>query len=540
MLETKRRSVLELDFETNKEYANPFIDVELDCKFASPSGKEHVVPGFYDGEHRWEVRFSPNETGGWSYETSANVPDRCLESVDRFEVAEPDKPVRRFLKTCPGRYWGLEYESGEPCFILGDTMYNLFGVAYCGLDVESVLKRRAQQGFNLIRARLQVSPYHPPEGYSEWQTRSTWPWGGSPQKPRFDRFNLEYSRVVDKTVRLAQELDIGFEMIMEAWGFEYPFNQRDVFLPEYEELWMRFLVARYDAFSSVYMWTLMNEYEYYPNGDWHYNPEADLWAIRTGRFVKSIAPHGHPVAIHNGPREPPFARRFRRAPGVIDLIMFQTWGTTGERDSWLAAGIEDNIAYSLKDWKGAFVLAEYGYERNPDLEMKVPGHEHMNPEHTRRGGWRGAFSGTGVIHGFENTWGPWWIPDEDQEGMKYLLVLRDFFTNIVEFHRFKPETEIIDQSIQYKTGARPLCMSTLEKDTFLVYLPSGGTVSLNLPEPSGFESSWYNPRTGKTKQASKTMKEEIAKFRTPDEADWVLVLKRGPLDIGTTTLKTEH
>ena len=124
--------------------------------------------------------------------------------------------------------------------------------------------------------------------------------------------------------------------------------------------------------------------------------------------------------------------------------------------------------------------------------------------------------------------------------MKYLLVLRDFFTNIVEFHRFKPETEIIDQSIQYKTGARPLCMSTLENDTFLVYLPSGGTVSLNLPEPSGFESSWFNPRTGKTKQASKTMKEMIAKSRTPDEDDWVLVLKRGPLDIGTTTVKAKH
>lgn len=108
MLETKRRSVLELDFETNKEYANPFIDVELDCKFASPSGKEHVVPGFYDGEHRWEVRFSPNETGGWSYETSTNVADRSLESADRFEVTEPDELVRGFLKTCPSKYWGLE------------------------------------------------------------------------------------------------------------------------------------------------------------------------------------------------------------------------------------------------------------------------------------------------------------------------------------------------------------------------------------------------------------------------------------------------
>ncbi|MDH5439191.1 MAG: DUF4038 domain-containing protein [Candidatus Bathyarchaeota archaeon] len=525
MLQIKRRSVLELDFETREEYDNPFLDMELDCRFASPSGKEYLVPCFCDGEHRWKVRFSPNEIGVWSYETSTNVADRSLESVDRFEVTEPDEPVRGFLKTCPGRYWGLQYESGEPCFILGDTMYNLFGVAYCGLDVESVLRRRAQQGLNLIRARLQVSPYHPPEGYSEWQTRPTWPWGGSPQKPQFDRFNLEYFQVVDRVMRLAEDLGIGFEMIMEAWGFEYPFNQRGVFIPEYEELWMRYLVARYDAFSSIYVWTLMNEYEYYPNGDWHYNPEADLWAVRTGRFVKRIAPHGHPVAIHNGPREPSFARRFKRAPGVIDLIMFQTWGTTGEKDSWLAAGIEDSIASSLKDWKGAFILAEYGYERNPDLKLKVPGHRYMNPEHTRRGAWRGAFSGTGVIHGFENTWGPWWIPGRDQEGMKYLVILKEFFTNTVEFHRFKPETEIIDQSEQHEPGTRPLCLSTSEKDAFLVYLPAGGNVSLNLSKASDFESFWFNPRTGGVKEASKTVKKEITRFTRDGKNDWVLILR---------------
>lgn len=264
MLEVERRDVLELEFTSDTKYDNPFIDVVVDCTFTAPSKKMYIIPGFYDGENTWKIRFSPNETGWWSYKTLANLNYSSLITEGRFEVAEPDKPIRGFLKTCPGKYWGLQYESGEPCFILGDTMYNIFGVAYCDLNVEGVLKRRAQQGFNLIRARLQVSPYHPPEGYSDWQTRSTWPWQGSPQKPVFDRFNLEYFKTVDKVMRLAADLGIGFEMIMEAWGFEYPFNQRNVFVPEYEELWMRYLVARYDAFSSVYMWTLMNEYEYYP------------------------------------------------------------------------------------------------------------------------------------------------------------------------------------------------------------------------------------------------------------------------------------
>ena len=196
MLEIERRSVLELEFETKREYKNPFLDVVLDGEFTSPSGAKYKIPGFYDDECTWKVRFSPNETGVWSYRTITNNRDSSLEQTGRFRVVEPDKPIRGFLKTCPGKYWGLEYESGEPCFIFGDTMYNLFGAAYCGLDVETVLKRRSEQGFNLIRVRLQVSPYHPPRGYNDWQTRSAWPWGGSPQKPDFTRFNLDYFRKI--------------------------------------------------------------------------------------------------------------------------------------------------------------------------------------------------------------------------------------------------------------------------------------------------------------------------------------------------------
>jgi hypothetical protein len=47
----------------------------------------------------------------------------------------------------------------------------------------------------------------------------------------------------------------------------------------------------------------------------------------------------------------------------------------------------------------------YGYERNPDLPLLIPSHLYCDPEHTRRGAWRGAFCALGVIHGFENSWG---------------------------------------------------------------------------------------------------------------------------------------
>jgi len=152
----------------------------------------------------------------------------------------------------------------------------------------------------------------------------------------------------------------------------------------------------------------------------------------------------------------------------------------------------------------------------------------MDPERTRRGAWRGAFSGTGIIHGFENTWGPWWIPDEDQEGMKYLLTLKDFFTNTVEFHRFKPDPRIIDQSVRYKFGTKPLCMSTGQGDAVLLYLPVGGSVTLNLPNAGEFESLWYDPRTGEVSKAQKEIGKGKAKFQAESchGSDWVLVLRK--------------
>jgi len=530
-----RRTVGEWALRSEHPYENPFVHVAVDATFTSPSGQTFTVPGFYDGAHHggantWRVRFNPNEAGRWTYRISSHPPDPDLMQQGHSEVA--DREARGFLQATPGRAWGFHYESGEPAFLLGDTVYNLFGMAHCSGDVGSFLKRRAGQGFNLLRVRVPVSPFHPPDGYSDWQTRRTWPWGGSEQAPRFDRFNLEYFRTVDQVVRQVEQLGLGLEMIMEAWGFEFPFNSRHIFVAEWEELWLRYLIARYDAFNCVYFWTPMNEYEYYPDGNWHRSRDhvEDRWAMRIARWIKAVAPHGHIVSIHNGPQEPPFARRFAADPEAIDAIMFQEWGTRDEENGWLAAGIKEQIGRSLKDWSGSAVFAEYGYERNPDLPLKVPGHEFCDAEHTRRGAWRGAFCALGIIHGFENSWGPFMVLDQDQPGLVYLRHLRRFFTEIVPFHHMQPAPEIVLPG-KYELGHRPLALATASADVVAVYLPVGGKVDLALPEGKDYGAQWYDPRTGELHPAAPLTEDTPLSFSAPagkDEDqhpwDWVLVL----------------
>jgi hypothetical protein len=529
-----RRTVGEWTLRSDRDYENPFADVAVDALFTSPSGETFAMPGFYDGIHgdganTWCVRFNPGDPGRWTYRTVSRPTDPDLDQEGTFEVVAAED--RGSLKATPGRAWGFQYESGEAVFLLGDTTYNLFGMAHCGGDVEGFLRRRAEQGFNLFRVRAQVSPFHPPEGYSAWQARRTWPWGGSEQAPQFDRFNLDYFRTVDRVVRLAEVLGVGFEMIMEAWGFEFPFNNRAVFVPEWEQLWLRYLIARYDAFNCVYFWTLMNEYEFYPNGDWRHNPVADRWAMRVGRWIKGVSAHGHVIAVHNGPRMPPFARRFAADPRAIDAIMFQEWGTRGRDDGWLAAGIEEQIRQSLEGWHGAAVFAEYGYERNPDLPITFPAFEYCDSNHTRRGAWRGAFCTMGVINGFENAWGPVMNLDRDQEGVVYLQNVRRFFTTVVPFTRMRPVPEVVLPAA-YERGHQPLALATEERDMVAVYLPVGGEVALDLPEGDRYDARWYDPRTGElhpwdAQSAVRCFVAPSGLDRKGRPLDWVLVLSRG-------------
>jgi hypothetical protein len=297
-------------------------------------------------------------------------------------------------------------------------------------------------------------------------------------------------------------------------------------------------VARYGAFRSVYYWTLLNEYEFYPDGDWNYTPEADPWAERLTRKVKDWDAHSHPVAVHNGPRRPLFKERFGQDT-PIDLFVLQTWGTTDEESAWLAAGIDEEITLQREGLNRALLLGEWGYERTQNIPLSFDGFKWLYSDHNRRGAWRGIFSGVSVITGFQTTWAPFFIFDQP-EGLHQIALAAHFVRYRIPFSSMSPNHELVEMietpleipSYSYRegssNGSKPLCLVSGDETAMAVYLPIGGKVRIRTP--LGIEDQtwfWFDPVSGRESLAEvEKQSGAIVASSPPDSSnkpqDWIL------------------
>ncbi len=99
------RSVGEWALRSEYAYQKPFADVVLDVIFTSRSGETFAIPGFYDGDNTWRLRFNPNGAGRWAYRTFSRPADPHLTTVGSFEVRP--RETRGFLQATPGRAWAF-------------------------------------------------------------------------------------------------------------------------------------------------------------------------------------------------------------------------------------------------------------------------------------------------------------------------------------------------------------------------------------------------------------------------------------------------
>jgi hypothetical protein len=135
-----------------------------------------------------------------------------------------------------------------------------------------------------------------------------------------------------------------------------------------------------------------------------------------------------------------------------------------------------------------------------------------------------------VINGFENTWGPLMMLDQDLPGVAYLRNVRRFFTEVVPFHRLHPAPGILVLD-DYAPGHQPLALATDTQEIVAVYMPTGGSTTLKLTADAQRNAQWYDPRTGEEFPAQTTDSENILSFTAPEGQtsdghpyDWVLVL----------------
>jgi len=140
---------------------NPFLDVRFAANFAQ--GYDSIeVPGFYDGDGNYRVRFSPDKQGNWKYETVSSTPE-LNGKTGEFTVTKPAAnnhgPVR------VANTFHFTYADGKPYKQLGTTCYvwNLQGDEL----EEQTLKTLAASPFNKIRFCVFPKRY-------QWNTNACW------------------------------------------------------------------------------------------------------------------------------------------------------------------------------------------------------------------------------------------------------------------------------------------------------------------------------------------------------------------------------
>lgn len=539
MIKKHQNGIIEIELKAGIEVENPFWEIEIEAVFRHEKGTtEQKLFGFYDGRdaqgnHIWKVRWMPTLSGDWTCRVVSSPVVEDLTAELELRIKEDEIYRKGFLNTIPGEKWGFRFGNGQPFYLFGDTIYNIFGAHYCGVDVEKILRHRKTQGVNYVRARMQVSPYHP-QTRNSWQTKDCWPWGGSSQLPDFTRLNLEYFHAVDEVVSKMTELEMGLEVIFEAWLWEFPFNDRNKFTPEVEELWFRYITSRYAAYPAVYIWCPANEYEFYPAGEVKYHKDADRWLKRLAGIIRECDPYRHPIGAHNWEQKVPLCERVGNIED-IDVYLIQTnWGmerSKYNRDASLCMYLESQIRHHAPYRDKVTVCAEFGYEKVKGL-FTAGAHQYMDHHHTRRGQWRAGFSGYPVVHGFDNTWGAHMTVEQDAVGAQYLIHFYRFMTEDIVFFEMSTAPELFRTADgSEEEGTRLLCLANKERSVISVYFPAGGSCTLDISSPESYKVYWINPRTGKKTEADCN---DCACFTAPQTEeggepwgdDWVLLLKK--------------
>jgi hypothetical protein len=306
---------------------NPFVEVRVSAVFTNDV-RTFDVPGFYDGDGVYRVRFMPDSTGEWRYESKSNRWE-LTGKTGTFNVTSPTKgnhgPVR------VQNTFHFAYADGTPFRQIGTTIYNWTDTPE---EIqEQTLHSLASAPFN--KARMLVLPQQ--DAYRRKIPPSRWPFAGTPPRSwDLTRFNPEYFRHYEQ--RLAQLRDLGIEadlILFNPYGKPWGFDTMDA---AGDERYLRYVVARFSAFRNVW-WSIANEFDFLrtkTTADWD----------RYFQIVQQADPYNHLRSIHNG------ALIYDHSKPWVTHVSIQNGAAVEEpgraqmyRDVWRKPVVYDEVKY---------------------------------------------------------------------------------------------------------------------------------------------------------------------------------------------------
>ena len=507
----------ELGFKSDKLYDNPLYDVkDFYVVLKSPSGKEIGVDGFWDGKYDWKVRFKPDETGPWQYETICTDENNTgLHGVrGTFNVIPGSASLAIYQKgriIHPAGTYHLSYHDGTPFFWTACTVWN-GALRSTDEEWERYLKHRVDNGYNVIQ--FVTTQWRGGPANAEGQTAYTKDGPIAVNVDFFDRMDKKVDEINKHGLIAAPvmlwALPVGEGRHLSP-GYDLPFE--DAFLLG------RYIKARYGGNHVI--WILGGDARYY-------NEMESKWK-HLGRQL------------------------FKRKQNLVSLHPHgRSWvGSLYNEEDWL-----DIIGYQSShsnkrgtvDWinKGPVVAGWGRISPRPIINME-PNYEEIGFRITardvRNASYWSIFSTpvSGITYGANGLW-PWlrkgemiinhgetsgysdWETSMKFPGSIQIGYLAGFFRQY-EWWDLRPANELL--AVQPGDDQYNEFISVLKSPggkIMLAYLPSKHTIRLRTGNEK-YQARWFDPSKNEYHKGKPEVKNGLLMITPPSDSDWVLELK---------------
>jgi hypothetical protein len=456
----------------------PYVAAKFVCSEGKLPGREFVIPGFWDGQKVWKIRFAPPSSGKWKYITASY--DRKMNGIKGELVVSDwtdeelyENPGRRgFLKVNDknerkGRYF--TYYDGTPFLWIGDTWWDWTNRRIKFESFRKLVDTRAEQGFNIGQLFFAGNGW----GRESSLLDSTY------QHP-----DIGQIRKVEEMIRYANSK--GITVWIHAWwsreGINVSIGEENIIR------WWRYVIDRLQAYNVI--WVLAGEYNMYNHGGF----PVEFWNS-VGKIIKDEDPYIRIVSAHP---TPPMWDGGADAPqwSTAEAIHNQQWIDYNQSQTgharWCNEITPEIIAraYSMKPAKPV-VVTEPWYEfieGNP-AAMDI-----------RFGAWSAIMSGAaGHSYGGGHIWrvhlperptevGAW--PMDTSLTTNTMLYpgavsvgFMGKYLRKLEWWKLEPHPEVISENPSY------YCLAVPGKE-YIIYLRYGGSVKVDLRDYPGISFSY--------------------------------------------------
>ncbi len=513
---------------SEKQYDNPYTDVDVDAVFIHESGDEIRLYGFWNGGDEWRVRFAPTKTGEWTYtvycsdpaNTSLNGVAGTLTAVPNDGATELDK--HGFIRVSDnGRYF--VYDDGTPFYWLGDTNWqapNYVSVdrcnypgCHCGSQFLHEVENRLAKGFTVYQTYFDGAESD--GGGQRGVSPEPAMWAEKYTLPNVEAFREKYDGMFDELAKRGMVI---------ALGFGVHASTTNAMSREALDRLSRYLTARYAAYPVV--WITAQEI----TGD----PQFAPW-LSSAAVTAAGDGYRHPQSAHQYPlpADDEFVQRLDAQAWHTFFLLQNGHGPIGGKNTyqgyWNNARnaspkpfIESEANYE-DIWCGGF----NGYEASRISAWKANLCGSCGFTYGVTGIWANCWStagSTGWLGSFSTE--PWYM-GLDKPGSYEMKYLADFF-RYVGFSRLVPRFS--DRKYSNCITEEKAVASSENADTYVAYFynrdrTAGILHGLNRNET--YRAAWYDVLTGKFIEISDAVQPLLGSYVVPlkpTTGDWALLV----------------